>query len=205
MSRRLEDLHPLLVGVWKAALEVWKIKHPDGPEVIITYTNRSNEEQNRLYAQGRTTKGPIVTRAKAGQSPHNYLPSYAFDIAFKEGNKLNWDIKFFNEFAAIVRQQPNGEKVLWGDAFGDKPHFELRGWKNMVSAKVNEPVSYELKHPMMTGEKVKEIQRKLGLKLIDGVFGTVTHLAVKQFQLQHKLLVDGKVGPMTAKKMGITL
>lgn len=33
---------------------------------------RSFQEQTQLYAKGRTTQGPIVTRAKAGFSFHNY-------------------------------------------------------------------------------------------------------------------------------------
>ncbi len=32
---------------------------------------RSIAEQNRLYAQGRTLPGPIVTNARGGQSNHN--------------------------------------------------------------------------------------------------------------------------------------
>lgn len=139
MSRRLEDLHPLLVGVWKAALEVWKIKYPDLAQPFLTYTYRSNEEQNALYAQGRTKAGRRVTNAKAGQSPHNYLPSYAFDVAFKKkDNTLDWDIKLFNKFAAVVKQQPNAEKVQWGGDFvsiKDAPHFEVKGWKNLLASK----------------------------------------------------------------------
>lgn len=33
---------------------------------------RSFEEQRQLFEQGRTTQGPIVTRAKPGLSMHNY-------------------------------------------------------------------------------------------------------------------------------------
>ena len=38
---------------------------------------RTMEEQAALYAKGRTTEGKIVTKAKAGQSFHNY--GLAFD------------------------------------------------------------------------------------------------------------------------------
>lgn len=50
-----------------------------GITVLITCTYRSGEEQNSLYAQGRTKRGPIVTRARAGQSWHNAIDpaSYA--------------------------------------------------------------------------------------------------------------------------------
>lgn len=39
---------------------------------------RSLEEQAKLYDQGRTTPGPIVTKAKPGTSMHNY--GYAVDV-----------------------------------------------------------------------------------------------------------------------------
>ena len=46
----------------------------------FAYTYRSFDEQNHLYAQGRTKPGKIVTYAKGGQSYHN------FGLAFE--NKL---------------------------------------------------------------------------------------------------------------------
>lgn len=42
-----------------------------GLTVLVTCTWRSDEDQERLYAQGRTEPGPIVTRARAGESDHN--------------------------------------------------------------------------------------------------------------------------------------
>lgn len=35
-------------------------------------TTRSPEQQNNYFAQGRTAPGPIITNARAGQSPHQY-------------------------------------------------------------------------------------------------------------------------------------
>jgi peptidoglycan L-alanyl-D-glutamate endopeptidase CwlK len=43
-----------------------------GIRVYIYEGLRSNERQELLYNQGRTTNGSIVTNAKAGQSFHNY-------------------------------------------------------------------------------------------------------------------------------------
>jgi D-alanyl-D-alanine carboxypeptidase len=41
-------------------------------QVRIVQSLRTFDEQAKLYAQGRTTTGPIVTNAKPGQSLHNY-------------------------------------------------------------------------------------------------------------------------------------
>ncbi|PKG36731.1 LysM peptidoglycan-binding domain-containing protein, partial [Psychrobacter sp. Sarcosine-3u-12] len=43
-----------------------------GIKLIIVQGLRTYEEQNKLYAKGRTASGSIVTKAKGGQSNHNF-------------------------------------------------------------------------------------------------------------------------------------
>lgn len=69
-----------------------------GVRLRFSYTFRTFEEQDKLYAQGRTTKGSKVTNAKGGQSIHNY--GLAFDIVIlydKDGDgnfeEASWDTK----------------------------------------------------------------------------------------------------------------
>lgn len=50
---------------------------------------RTYEEQNALYAQGRTAPGNKVTNAKGGFSNHNF--GIAFDIGIFEGAKYLGD------------------------------------------------------------------------------------------------------------------
>ena len=50
------------------------------------------------------------------------------------------------------------------------------------------------------GEQVKQIQKALGIKA-DGIFGKGTEDAVKRFQKNNNLAVDGKVGPKTLEKL----
>src|SRR5713101_3942070 len=47
-----------------------------------------------------------------------------------------------------------------------------------------------------TGDDVKRIQQKLGLKA-DGIFGAITENAVRTWQGAHRLTPDGIVGPAT--------
>jgi len=54
-----------------------------------------------------------------------------------------------------------------------------------------------------TGEEVREVQRKLNVTPIDGIFGPKTYEAVVKFQSENNLRVDGIVGPLTASKLGI--
>jgi peptidoglycan L-alanyl-D-glutamate endopeptidase CwlK len=75
---RIEKLHPKLKG---EALEIYKEinKELTGRAICrFAFTLRTIEEQDALYAQGRTKPGKIVTNAKGGQSYHNY--GLAIDI-----------------------------------------------------------------------------------------------------------------------------
>lgn len=51
------------------------------------------------------------------------------------------------------------------------------------------------------GDDVKLLQQKLNLE-IDGIFGSLTEEAVKEFQKNNGLTVDGVVGPKTWQKLG---
>lgn len=65
-----------------------------------------------------------------------------------------------------------------------------------------------LTNPMVHGEEVQKLQKKLAKKgfnpgAIDGVFGPQTEAALADFQAQQGLLVDGELGPITRKALGI--
>jgi peptidoglycan L-alanyl-D-glutamate endopeptidase CwlK len=132
MSRDKKDLHSELVTAYEYACEEYSKLYPSDPKPFLTQTHRSNGEQNKLYAIGRTEKGKIVTNAKGGESPHNFLPSMAFDIAFITLTKqLSWDKKYFKKFADIIKSKfPQVEcGIDW--RFVDPPHFELKAWKTL--------------------------------------------------------------------------
>ncbi|MCX6216579.1 M15 family metallopeptidase [Spirosoma sp.] len=143
-SRSIYDLHPVLAYALGRAEVLFQAKFPDGPVPFLVATFRSNEEQDALFKQPTDKKdndkdGKIdeaderVTNAKAGQSPHNYKPSFAFDIAFKKKDgTLDYSEKWFVWFAGFVLVV---EGITWGGNFKsikDKPHFELTRWEKMV-------------------------------------------------------------------------
>lgn len=129
-SRDKKDLRPELVQAYEKAVEKYATLYPNEPQPFITCTYRSGEEQDKLF-----NSKPKVTNAKAGQSPHNYNPSFAFDIGFiGTDKKMNWDAKYFKMFADCIES----DVVSWGGSwvsFKDAPHFELKNWKTYTPKK----------------------------------------------------------------------
>jgi peptidoglycan LD-endopeptidase CwlK len=88
---------------------------------IISGT-RTYDEQNQLYAQGRTVPGKIVTNARGGYSNHNF--GVAWDIGiFKNGEYID-ESDLYKSAGAIGKQQG----LEWGgdwETFTDEPHFQV--------------------------------------------------------------------------------
>jgi len=83
---------------------------------------RTFEEQNNLYAQGRTKPGNIVTQAIGGMSYHNY--GLACDFVFKVKNNWTWE----GDYDRVGRiAKLNG--LEWGGSWGkgkvDNPHLQV--------------------------------------------------------------------------------
>lgn len=94
-----------------------------GIKIIIISAHRSFDEQNALYAQGRTKPGSIVTNARGGYSNHNF--GIAFDVGVFEGNKYLPDSPKYKAVGALGVDLG----LEWGGNwrnFADQPHFQLR-------------------------------------------------------------------------------
>lgn len=129
-SRSLDDLHPKLKPLAELFLARCKV---DGLDILVTCTYRSAAEQNELYAQGRTQPGQIVTRARGGQSAHNFEldgkpAAKAFDIVPLVLGKPVWD----NQHLAWQKAGAIGTRLglNWygrpGAPFRESPHFQLK-------------------------------------------------------------------------------
>ncbi|MCK6203919.1 M15 family metallopeptidase [Bacillus infantis] len=120
-EKKLVGVHPV---IREKALELVSRAFSEGIYVIITQGLRTIEEQNALYAQGRTKPGPKVTNARGGTSYHNFGLAFDFAILEASGN-INWNVdKRWKRVGAI------GESMglEWGGrwtSFVDIPHFQL--------------------------------------------------------------------------------
>lgn len=114
-------LHPKVRDEIIAIIDQIEAKWPLSTKIRIVQGLRTIEEQDKLYAKGRTTAGPKVTNARGGKSYHNY--GLAIDFVVMEGVKIYWEHKFNPQVVAAFKAA--GWK--WGGEFKsivDKPHFE---------------------------------------------------------------------------------
>lgn len=117
-SLNIDSLHP---GVAAMARRFLQLAHQHHIDARITTAFRSWDEQDRLYAKGRTTPGHTVTNAQGGNSYHNW--GLAFDAAPFENGKISNDVAKYKQLGKI------GEQVglEWGGTFKsitDYPHYQ---------------------------------------------------------------------------------
>lgn len=135
MSNSLNNLLPLVKQ--KAEQFITKCKS-QGIDVVVTSTLRTMAEQDALYAEGRTTPGQIVTKAKAGQSYHNW--GVAFDVVPTDGVHQMWDN---DALWSKLGQLGVSCGLEWGGSwvgFQDKPHFQYTlgyTWQDFIDKKVD--------------------------------------------------------------------
>lgn len=94
-----------------------------GIDVRIICGTRTYAEQDALYAQGRTKPGQVVTKARGGESLHNF--GLAIDLGLFVNKKYLEDSPFYDHIGKIVAKFPQLE---WGGnwKFVDEPHVEFK-------------------------------------------------------------------------------
>lgn len=135
--RRVQTLHPLIRQDIISAVTLAETGFNDRMQIRIAQATRTFDEQNALYAIGRTSPGRKVTNAKGGQSIHNYGLAVDFVLMHDKDNngtyeEISWDInKDFDE-----DKQKDWDEVVfvfetfgfsWGGnwrTFKDYPHIE---------------------------------------------------------------------------------
>lgn len=136
-EQRIELLHPLLRGSVKMAYAEICAALSGKAICRFAYTLRTFNEQNALYAQGRTKPGKICTKAIGGKSFHNYgfaldvvllkdtngdgkfeTASWETNVDFDGDGKADWQ-----EVVTILKQHGFSYGGDWA-SFPDMPHFE---------------------------------------------------------------------------------
>lgn len=145
-QQNLDSLHPKFKQSAIAAWTEAQAAMPPNVKVIVIAGLRTFEESDALYKLGRTVVNPtgaspakpmgnIVTKAKAGQSYHNY--GLAFDFAMITNNHDDYDVgPHWMQVVSIMKKYG----MTWGGTFPpdiyDAPHFENRygyNWKSLLA------------------------------------------------------------------------
>ncbi|WP_215115905.1 M15 family metallopeptidase [Exiguobacterium sp. s80] len=173
--------------------------HVKGIYVGVAQGLRSYAEQEKLYAQGRTTPGAIVTHARGGQSNHNRGIAVDLFQYSMDGTEaiFNTDANFQQIVQAMKEQG-----FSWGGdwvTFQDYPHFEL------LKATTDVLVPYPGR-PLyrgaigMNARDIERIQRAVKAPVTKR-FDETTARQVRAYQVRQGLAVDGVVGPATWNRM----
>lgn len=151
---RIQQLHPKVRDKFTKFIEECETTFNITLRIMLP-VYRSIAEQNALYAQGRTTKGPVVTNAKGGSSFHNY--GLAVDLCRVDAEDSDHD----GDTREILWNFDNGTLdpiakkygLEWGGdwhSIKDKPHFQFtfgKTWQElfkMVSEKKIDSDGYVL-------------------------------------------------------------
>lgn len=120
---KLISVHPLLAAKIR---QMASILEGEGTIITVTQGLRSWQDQARLYAQGRTAPGPIVTHAPPGHSWHQF--GLAVDLVPLAGGRPDWNATH-PTWQRIV-QLGNSLGLTEGAgfrSFPDWPHQQLTG------------------------------------------------------------------------------
>lgn len=101
--------------------------------IRIISAGRSMEEQEKLYAQGRTKPGPIVTKAPPGSSYHLYgLAIDAAPLSINGGINYSYDQSKWANIASQFNISWGGN---WTGNFKDLDHWENKlghNWRDLL-------------------------------------------------------------------------
>lgn len=135
-AKNVATLHARVQSIfrdWIAECQIIAKAH--GYEYKAISGNRTWEEQAKIYAQGRTAPGKIVTNAKPGYSNHNFgiaVDMGVFkDSKYLDGSKPSEAEAFHRKAAAIAEKYG----IEWGGSwksFKDCPHFEYKTGKALA-------------------------------------------------------------------------
>lgn len=129
-SKNLEDLTK---SVKQKAVVHTQLCSAKGVELLIYCTLRKNDEQAKLYAQGRTEPGKIITNARPGESAHNpdeLGQSHAYDCCPMIAGKPIWYTK--HPYWAIIGSCGEEAGLVWSGRWTGKmkemAHFQDPNW-----------------------------------------------------------------------------
>ena len=123
--RNINKCHPRLIDLSKKLVSACR---GQGLIIGIGESFRTKEEQDALYAKGRTAPGNIVTNAKGSSYSSHHQWGTAFDIYRNDGKGVYTDGDGFFAKVGKIGKSIGLEWVGDWKSPVDKPHFQLPDW-----------------------------------------------------------------------------
>lgn len=117
------NIATLLPQVRPLARSLVQAAKAQGITIKVISGTRTFEQQDALYAQGRSRSGPIVTNARGGYSNHNW--GIAFDIGIFDGGNYVPESPRYKAVGSLGVALG----LEWGGnwtTIQDEPHFQYR-------------------------------------------------------------------------------
>jgi peptidoglycan L-alanyl-D-glutamate endopeptidase CwlK len=125
MNQHLDKLEHCHARLKPAMLKVLSAMEALGFPMMVTDGIRSAEQQTALYAQGRTTPGPIVTYCDGVTKKSNHQSGRACDCCFIVDGQPSWDGRLpWATYGACLK----AVGLRWGgswESIHDLPHAEI--------------------------------------------------------------------------------
>lgn len=193
--RDFKALHPRLQAL---ATELKDRCEEQGIKILFSECIRTKEEQDALYAQGRTTPGNTVTNAKGSTYSSQHQWGIAVDFYLdmdvdgdgqKTDDAFNTSTGLFERVGTIALSIGLGWGGTW-KSFQDRPHVYLPDWGS---------TTYELKKQYGTPEKFMATWSNGGVAIdkINEKTGYERTQFIMDVQRATGSVVDGKAGKET--------
>ncbi len=216
MAKEIEALHPQLQKKIRQLLDACD---KQGLSIGISECMRTVEEQDELYAKGRTIQGSIVTNARGNTYSSMHQWGVAFDFYRNDGKGAYVDT---DDFFTTVGKIGQSLGLEWGGSwktFVDKLHFQLPDWGSTASKLKNVygtpdkfiklwdqekvEIAFEKTSMEVTKQNIKILQAWVGTE-VDGAWGKKSKRnMIKKMQFSLNLKETGRVSKSFFNKIGV--
>ncbi|MGO2165032.1 N-acetylmuramoyl-L-alanine amidase [Corynebacterium casei] len=166
-------------------------------------SSRKGDEVDRILQVG--DQSARVAEARATLARLGMLPNYSGDVSDWKRQKFSEEDKHFDsELSAIVKAFQQSRGIIPSGNIDDLTLRELRQASYKLGTRV---LSYQPNNALV-GDDVSQLQKQLQelgfyMQRIDGHFGSSTHDALQEYQLNYGLQQDGVCGPATIRALSL--
>lgn len=146
-AKTLERLNELTPEFKDIVIQLLQAGYENGMNPQVSCGYRSPEEQDKLYAQGRSEKGAKITNSRRYQSLHQY--HIAVDLFFLDSaNKATFNQNDYHTLYLLACKKHLDSQGLewsgnWSGGFKEMCHFQLgkQDWRELAKEDGIDPIT----------------------------------------------------------------